>query len=169
MYCKKCGAEIQKGQQFCPNCGMPVDASAASRTSANTDQQPEGQQYQYQANAQQQTQQQYQQTYQQTYQQPQYQQTQYQQSYQQPHIPGRNETIACMVLGIVSVVFIDLGLVSVIMAVIGLILAVDSKKKGYDDNMQAVGFILCLIGVIGGVVLFIACISCGINLASLAY
>ncbi len=159
MYCKNCGAELKEGQKFCPNCGTPVSTSQTSGASGydpNSDRQDEQQtQYQYQSNAQYQ-----------------YQQPQYQQSYGQQNIPGRNEAIASMVLGIVSVVFMFFGwsaLISVILAVIGLILSGNSKKKGYEGTMLTAGFILCLIGVIGGALIFVACVSCGISLATLAY
>lgn len=29
MFCVACGAAIQSGQRFCPNCGKPVDSSPA--------------------------------------------------------------------------------------------------------------------------------------------
>ena len=28
MLCKKCGQEIEEGKQFCPSCGIPVEANA---------------------------------------------------------------------------------------------------------------------------------------------
>lgn len=31
-YCSKCGAQINEGDQFCPACGEPAGASAASGT-----------------------------------------------------------------------------------------------------------------------------------------
>ncbi len=166
MYCKKCGTKLQEGQKFCPTCGTPTDASAASGTTGTGQQ--AGQQYQ-QANRQyQQTNQQYRQTNQQ-YQQ--YQQPQQYQQYQED-IPGRAEAIASMVLGIIAILFWFLGwssVISIILAVIGLILASNSKKKGYDSGIQTAGFVLSIVSLFGGILIFIACVACtGLGIATLS-
>lgn len=78
-------------------------------------------------------------------------------------IPGKNKAIASMVLGIVSVVLWFFGyssIVSVILGVIGVVLASKSKEEGYDDSIRTAGFILSIIGVIGGAVFFVACVAC---------
>ena len=69
-------------------------------------------------------------------------------------IPGKGAATASMVLGIISVVLWFFGysaLVSVILGIVGLILAGNAKKAG---------FVLSLIGLIGGAIFFVACIAC---------
>ena len=69
-------------------------------------------------------------------------------------IPGKGAATASMVLGIISVVLWLFGysaLVSVILGIVGLILAGNAKKAG---------FVLSLIGLIGGAIFFVACIAC---------
>ena len=68
-----------------------------------------------------------------------------------------------MVLGIISVVLWFFGysaLVSVILGIVGLILASNAKKAGFVGGMQTAGFVLSLIGLIGGAIFFVACVAC---------
>ena len=84
--------------------------------------------------------------------------------------PGKNEAIASLVLGIISVVLWFFGyssLLSVVLGVIGVIMASKSKEEGYDDNIRTAGFILSVIGVIGGAIFFAACVAC-VGLAGIA-
>lgn len=81
----------------------------------------------------------------------------------EPKIPGKGPAIASMVLGIISVVFWFFGvtaIVSVILSIIGLILASNAKKAGFVGGMQTAGFVLNLIGLIGGAIAFVACFAC---------
>ena len=69
-------------------------------------------------------------------------------------IPGKGAATASMVLGIISVVLWFFGysaLVSVILGIVGLILAGNAKKAG---------FVLSVIGLIGGAIFFVACVAC---------
>lgn len=78
-------------------------------------------------------------------------------------IPGKGAATASMVLGIISVALWFFGysaLVSVILGIIGLILAGNAKKAGFVGGIQTAGFVLSLIGLIGGAVFFAACIAC---------
>ena len=78
-------------------------------------------------------------------------------------IPGKGAATASMVLGIISVVlwfFCYSALVSVILGIIGLILAGNAKKAGFVGGIQTAGFVLSLIGLIGGAIFFVACIAC---------
>ena len=73
-------------------------------------------------------------------------------------IPGKGAATASMVLGIISVVLWFFGysaLVSVILGIVGLILAGNAKKAGFVG-----GFVLSLIGLIGGAIFFVACVAC---------
>ena len=79
-------------------------------------------------------------------------------------IPGKGAATASMVLGIISVVLWFFGysaLVSVILGIVGLILAGNAKKAGFVGGIQTAGFVLSLIGLIGGAIFFVACIACG--------
>lgn len=76
-------------------------------------------------------------------------------------IPGKSAATASMVLGIISVVLWFFGyssIASVILGIIGLVLASKAKSEGYESGIRTAGFVLSLIGVIGGVIVFIACI-----------
>lgn len=78
-------------------------------------------------------------------------------------IPGKGAATASMVLGIISVVLWFFGysaLVSVILGIVGLILAGNAKKAGFVGGIQTAGFVLSLIGLIGGAIFFVACIVC---------
>lgn len=78
-------------------------------------------------------------------------------------IPGKGAATVSMVLGIISVVLWFFGysaLVSVILGIVGLILAGNAKKAGFVGGIQTAGFVLSLIGLIGGAIFFVACIAC---------
>ena len=75
-----------------------------------------------------------------------------------------------MVLGIIAVVLWFFGysaIVSVVLGVIGLVLAGSAKKAGFEGGIRTAGFVLSLIGLIGGAVCFIACVACVGTLGSL--
>mgnify|MGYP000282562560 FL=1 len=66
-------------------------------------------------------------------------------------------------LGIISVVLWFFGysaLVSVILGIVGLILAGNAKKAGFNGGIRTAGFVLSLIGLIGGAIFFVACVAC---------
>ena len=78
-------------------------------------------------------------------------------------IPGKGTATASLVLGIIAVVcwFFGYGaLLSVILGIIGLVLAGNSKKAGFDGGTRTAGFVLSLIGLIGGAITFVACVAC---------
>ena len=86
-------------------------------------------------------------------------------------VPGKGAATASMVLGIIAVVLWFFGygaLVSVILGIIGLVLAGNAKKAGYNGGMRTAGFVLSLIGLIGGAVFFVACAACAGAIYSLA-
>ena len=81
----------------------------------------------------------------------------------QVNVPGKGAATASMVLGIIAVVFWFFGwgaLVSVICGIIGLILASSSKKAGFDGGTRTAGLVLSIIGLIGGAIVFLACVAC---------
>ncbi len=78
-------------------------------------------------------------------------------------IPGQSAATASLVCGIISVVLWFFGyssLVSVILGIIGLVLAGNAKRAGNNSGIRTAGFVLSLIGLLGGVLAFIACIAC---------
>ena len=58
------------------------------------------------------------------------------------------------------------AMVSVILGVVGLILASNAKKAGFEGGIRTAGFVLSLIGLIGGAIAFVACVACAGLLAS---
>ena len=79
------------------------------------------------------------------------------------NIPGKGAATASLVLGIISVVLWFFGysaLVSVILGIVGLILAGNAKKAGFNGGVRTAGFVLSLIGLIGGAIFFVACVAC---------
>ena len=78
------------------------------------------------------------------------------------NIPGKGAATASLVLGIISVVLWFFGysaLVSVILGIVGLILAGNAKKAGFNGGIRTAGFVLSLIGLIGGAIFFVACVG----------
>ena len=74
------------------------------------------------------------------------------------NIPGKNQAIASLVCGMIAIVFSVLGysaILSIILGIVGLVLASQSKKAGFTDNLQTAGFVVSLLGVIFGAVMFL--------------
>ena len=85
-------------------------------------------------------------------------------------IPGKNKAIASLVLGIISVVLWFFGyssILSVVLGILGVVMASKSKEEGYDENIRTAGFILSVIGIIGGAIFFVACVAC-VGMAGIA-
>lgn len=77
--------------------------------------------------------------------------------------PGKGAAIASLVLGIVAIVLWWFGyssIISLIASIVGLVLASSAKKAGYTGGIRTAGFVLSLIGLIGGAVIFLACVAC---------
>lgn len=76
---------------------------------------------------------------------------------------GKSHATTSLVLGIISVVCWFFGysaIVSVICGFIGLTLAGKAKEEGFEDGIRTAGFVLSLIGLIGGAVVLVACVAC---------
>ena len=77
--------------------------------------------------------------------------------------PGQGAAVASLVLGIIAVALWFFGysaLVSIVLGIIGLVCAGNAKKAGFVGGLRTAGFVLSLIGLIGGAVAFIACVAC---------
>ena len=77
--------------------------------------------------------------------------------------PGKNNATASLVLGIIAVIFWFFGyssILSIILGIVGLIQASKAKELGYDDAIRTAGFVLSLIGLLGGALALLACAAC---------
>ena len=77
--------------------------------------------------------------------------------------PGKSNATASLVLGIIAVVFWFFGyssILSVILGIVDLIQSSKAKELGYLDAIRTAGFVLSLIGLIGGALAFVACVAC---------
>ena len=86
------------------------------------------------------------------------------------NVPGKGAAIGSLVCGIVAVVlwfFSYATIVSLILGIVGLVLAANSKKAGFDGGLRTAGFVLSLLGVIFGAVIFVACVACAGGVACL--
>jgi hypothetical protein len=87
--------------------------------------------------------------------------------YQQPYEPGKSQAITSLVLGIIGNVFWLFGwwsgyatIGSLIIGIIGILMAINSKKMGYSGSIRTAGFVLSIISVIIGSLVFVACVAC---------
>ena len=75
--------------------------------------------------------------------------------------PGRGAAIAALILGIASIVFWFLGgLLSIPCGIAGIVLANSAKKAGNQSGMRTAGFIMSLVGLILGALIFVGCVAC---------
>ena len=82
---------------------------------------------------------------------------------------GKGLATASMVLGIVGLVFTFFinGLIGLILGIIGLVLAGKAKQQGFEGSMRTAGFIMSLISVIAGVLMFILALACVATLGAI--
>lgn len=149
MFCSNCGTKIPDGSKFCPNCGAPVGASVPSQPKVNEAPQnhpapavpkPQNNSYQQPVN-----------------------------NANNTEAPEHGKAIASMVLGIVGVVLWFFGyssIVSIVLGIIGLILSSNAKKAGNTEGIRTAGFVLSLISLIGGSIVFVSCVACAGTLAA---
>ena len=81
------------------------------------------------------------------------------------NIPGKNEALISLILGIVGLVvalFVN-GIFGMILGIAGLVVSSRSKSMGYNDSLRTAGFVL---SVLGGITL-VACIACTAGLGIL--
>jgi hypothetical protein len=90
-------------------------------------------------------------------------------SYQPPE-PGKSQAITSLVLGIISIALWFFGYTaigSLVLGIVGIVMAVNSKKLGYNGPMRTAGFVLSIIGVIIGGLVFLSCVACAGIIASI--
>ncbi|MGI6731993.1 MAG: hypothetical protein ACOX5F_08930 [Anaerovoracaceae bacterium] len=78
-------------------------------------------------------------------------------------VPGESAATISLVLGIISVLCWFFGyssIISIVLGIIGLVQSSNSKKAGFNGGTRKAGFILSLIGLIGGGLIFVACVAC---------
>ena len=79
--------------------------------------------------------------------------------------------VASLVLGIISVVmavlFSGFGWLAAILGVIGIVLGSSARKKG-EKGVATAGFVLSIIGLVLGLLMYIACAALFGSLASFA-
>lgn len=83
---------------------------------------------------------------------------------------GHGKAVASLVLGIIGVVFWftqAASFVSLILGIIGVVLAASAKKDGNTEGIRTAGFVLSLIALIGGAIVFLACVACAGSLAAI--
>ena len=86
------------------------------------------------------------------------------------NIPGKGSAVASLVLGIIAVVLWFFGITSigsVLLGIVGLILSGSAKKAGFQGGVRTAGFVLSLIGLIGGSIVLVACVACAGAISSL--
>ena len=132
MFCSHCGAQIADGSQFCPNCGKTMTQGSGADGAQNGAP------------------------------------IDFTQNYSADPMAGVNNeegkplAIASLVLGIIAVVccFTGIGsIVAIICGIIGIVLAGKSKNRGYFGGMRTAGFVLSIIGLVLGVLIFILVIA----------
>mgnify|MGYP005796021857 CR=1 FL=1 len=81
---------------------------------------------------------------------------------------SNGKSIASMILGICSVVFLftgTLALIGIACGIVGLILAISVRKQAQEagqkpDGMSTAGLVLSIIGLAVCVVVFVSCVAC---------
>lgn len=75
----------------------------------------------------------------------------------------KNWSVLCLVLGIVSIVFAWFGygaIVGIAAGILGIILSKRAKDAGLSNGQLTAGMVLSVIGVIGGILIFVSCVAC---------
>lgn len=81
---------------------------------------------------------------------------------------GKGAAIASLICGIISVVFVLIGLftgafgslVCIIAGIVGLVSAANAKKAGFEGGLRMAGFVLSIIGLALGAIIFVSCVAC---------
>lgn len=81
----------------------------------------------------------------------------------------KGAAVGSLVCGIVAVVFWFFGvtsIISLVLGIVGVVLANNAKKAGYEGGIRTAGFVLSILGVIFGGLIFISCVACAGALGS---
>lgn len=134
VFCPSCGQRMEEGDVFCGNCGARLDVTAAAAAPVRNTERDNGAVVVQNNTA----------------------------TAQNPEA-GKSAATASLVLGIVAVVCWFFGysaIISVICGFIGMTLAGKAKNEGFEGGTRTAGFVLSLIGLIGGALVLIACVAC---------
>jgi len=74
---------------------------------------------------------------------------------------NHGKAVASLVLGIVGILFWFSGMgsiISIVVGIIGIVLASQAKKAGNTEGIRTAGFVLSIISLVGGSVIFIVLI-----------
>lgn len=131
-FCSHCGAEIPDGSKFCPKCGASVEEKNEIENAMEAKSSP------VQASE----------------------PTDHNSGTSQPSAPeeGHGAAIGSMVCGIIGVVLCFFGyssIISIILGIIGLVMAGNSKKAGNREGVRTAGFVLSILAIVGGSIVFI--------------
>ncbi len=77
--------------------------------------------------------------------------------------PAHGYAVASLALGIIAIVLWFFGystIISFILGLVGIILASNAKKAGNTEGIRTAGFICSLVGMLGGIIAFLACVAC---------
>jgi hypothetical protein len=124
-FCKNCGSELEDGAKFCPKCGAPTDGNQPSGQPANQSA------YTGQTGQTGQT---------------------------SPADESHGLAIGSLVCGVTGIILWFFGYYSVISiaaGIVGLVLANNAKKNGNTEGICTAGFVLSLLSLIVGIIIFI--------------
>lgn len=132
-FCSHCGAEIPEDSRFCPKCGASVEkqneiknAEDTRDTTAQTPERTDDHNLET--------------------------------SPPSASGEGHGAAIGSMVCGIIGVVLCFFGyssIISIILGIIGLVMAGNSKKAGNREGVRTAGFVLSILAIVGGSIVFI--------------
>ena len=140
-FCSKCGTEIPEGSAFCPKCGASVQMQAGSGQGGDKEGNTRQQAYNQPGTA---------------------------DSFRGQAAAGQGEScsneqghglaigsLVCGIVGVVCWFFGYASFLSIILGIVGLVLAGNSKKNGNTEGARTAGFVLSLIALIGGFLVFL--------------
>ena len=134
-FCSKCGAEIPEGSRFCTKCGAPVNGDPSGKSQQTMEGETStAQKLERQSGTQ-----------------------PFGSKGQSGADNGHGLAVGSLVCGIIAVVcwFFGYGsFLSIVLGIVGLVLAGNAKKAGNDEGMRTAGFVLSLLGLIGGIIVF---------------
>lgn len=84
-----------------------------------------------------------------------------------PNKTNHGQAVASLVLGIIGTVCSGVPIVSIVLGLIGIILAVSAKKAGNTEGIRMAGFILSIISLVLGAIVFVVALVILMNMDSI--